>query len=244
MVNSKVIREALVYYEEGNESRWIDAVGNNVVKRILAPGMASNDAAPYKPTSLITTVTETGAGSCTIVPSATAGEVLVLTTDDAEYEGLNVQLRGEAFKISTGKPFYFGIKCKISDATQSDLLVGMCQLKTDLLKTAAAHGVTAAAVEGLFFLKADAATTIKAKGYLVGVEVLTANAATVEDTAMHIYEIYYDGATVYWYLDGLLVTSLAASLPTEDLTPSINVRAGENAAKVLRIAWMKAIQIN
>ncbi len=244
MVRSKWIREAQVFYDEAAEFRWLDAAGVNVTKKILQPGLACDDTTG-DPTGFVVTVTEAGlGGDSTIVNSATAGELLLLTTDNAEYDGLNVQVLGEAFKITTAQPFYFGIRAKVSDATQSDLLLGLCEIKTDLLKVAAAHGVTAAAVEGAFFLKVDGATTIAAKAYLDGVETVTANAASAEDTSYHIYEIYWDGTTLYWYLDGILVTSAAASLPDGDLSPSINFRAGAAAAKTMNIAWMRAIQIN
>lgn len=244
MVRSKWIREAQVFYDEEAEFRWLDAAGGNVAKWILKPGVPCDDTTG-DPTEFTVTVTEAGAGGdSTIVNSAVAGETLLLTTDNAEYDGLNVQLKGEMFKLVAGQPLYFGIKCKISDATQSDLLVGLCETKTDLLKVAVTHGVTAAAVEGAFFLKVDAVTTISAQAYVVGVQTVTANSATAEDTSYHTYELYWDGTTLYWYLDGILVTSAAASLPTVDLTPSINVRAGAAAAKTLRVAWMRAIQIN
>jgi len=242
MVNSKLIREAQIFYQEGNESRWIDARGQNVMKFEVTPGQAS-DNTTGKPTRFTTVVTETGAGSCTIVNSATAGIAMLLTTDDAEYEGIQLQAKGEAFKLTTDKPFYFGIKCSISDATQSDLLIGLCHTHADLVKTAVAHEIAAADVEGVFFWKADAGTIIKAKTYVAGAETATANSATAMDTSAHIYEITWDGTTINFYVDGILVTSTAASLPTEDLTPSINLRTGENAAKTMSIYWMRAIQI-
>lgn len=243
MVNAKQIREATVYYQEGNESRWLEARGNNVAKFELRPGQPSDDTTG-KPTRFTTVVTETGAGSCTIVNAPTAGVAMLLTTDDAEYEGIQLQALGEAFKLTAALPLYFGIKCSISDATQSDLLIGLCQTHGDLMKTAVSHGIAAASVEGVFFCKVDGATTIKAKAYVAGAETATANGATAMDTSAHIYEIVWDGTTVFFYFDGILVTSVAASLPTEDLTLSINFRTGEAAAKTMSVYWMKAIQIN
>jgi len=243
MVNSKHVREALVYYQEGNESRWIDAVGQNVVKFVVNPGGASDDATG-KPDRFTTVVTETGAGSCTIVNSLTAETAMLLTTDDTEYEGIQLQAKGEAFLLTSAKPLYFGIKCSISDATQSDLLIGLCETHGDLVATAAAHAIAAADVEGVFFWKVDGGTVITAKTYKDAAQTAIANSATVMNTSAHIYEIVWDGTTVYFYVDGILVTSVAASLPDGDLTPSINLRAGANAAKTMTVYWMKCIQIN
>jgi hypothetical protein len=243
MVNAKQIREALVYYENGNESRWIDAKGNNVTKFMLDKGTPCDDTTG-KPQRFTITVTETGAGSCTIVNTDTAGVALKLTTDDAEYEGINMQANGEPFKLTTALPFYFGIKCSISNATETDMLVGLCLTQTDLMKTAVAHGVKATGVEGVFFVKVDGATTISAKTYLAGTQTATADYASAMDTSAHIYELLWDAGYINFYIDGNLVTKVAASLPTEDLTPSINFRAGSGAARTMSIYWMKAIQIN
>jgi len=110
--------------------------------------------------------------------------------------------------------------------------------------TAAAHAIAAADVEGVFFWKVDGGTVITAKTYKDAAQTATANSATVMNTSAHIYEIVWDGTTVYFYVDGILVTSVAASLPDGDLTPSINLRAGANAAKTMTVYWMKCIQIN
>ncbi len=243
MVNSKWIREAQIFYEEGNESRWVDARGGNVIKFEVLPGNPSDDTTG-DPTRMIATMVEAGAGGdSTIVNSPTAGTALLLTTDNAEYDGINVQAKGEAFGLTAAKPLYFGIKCSISDATQSDFFVGIAETLTALMKDGVAHGIAAANVEGLFFCKVDGATTIAAKTYLNGAETGTANVASVMDTDAHIYEIYWDGTTAYFYFDSILVTSIAASLPDGALTPSICFRAGAAAAKTMTVYWMKCFQI-
>ncbi len=242
MILTKQVREALVFYEEGNESRWVDAIGNNVVKFELRRGFPTDDSTG-DPTEFTCNITEVGAGDTTTVNSDVAGEVMLITTAGNDYDGINLQVKGEAFKLTSGLPFYFGIKCKLSSATESDLLVGMCEQHADLLKVAAAHGIAAADVEGVFFTKIDHATVIAAESYKDGTESATADASTAFDTSYHIYEIFWDGATVKFYLDGELVTSTAATLADGDLTPSIQVNNGEAAVEYLRVAWMRAIQI-
>ncbi len=244
MVNSKHVNGALVYYEEGNESRWLDVMGLNITKFNLESGTAQDDQTPYVPTRFTVREISTGGGVSTIVNAEAVGTKLLITTDDADFDGVQAQLKGEAFKLSSAKPLYFGIKCSISDATESDLLVGLCEAHTDLLKESVAHGVAAADVEGVFFFKLDHVTTIAAKTYKDAAETGTANCATAMDTSAHIYEIVWDGTTVYFYMDGILVTSVAASLPDGDLTPSINFRTGEAAVKTATVYWMKAFQIN
>jgi hypothetical protein len=242
MVLTKQVREAQVFYEEGNDSRWIDAIGNNVVKFELRRGFPTDDTTG-DPTEFVCNITEAGAGDTVTVNSDTAGEVMLVTTAGNDYDGINLQLKGEAFKLASGLPMYFGIKCKLSSATQSDLLVGVGEQLAAVLKVAAAHGFAAAAVEGVFFAKLDAGTTITAQSWKDGVVSAAANATPVFDTSYHIYEIFWDGATVYFYLDGSLVTSTAATLADGDLTPTIQVNNGEAAVEYLRVAWMRCIQI-
>jgi hypothetical protein len=243
MVNSKNVREALVYYEEGNESRWIDALGQNVVKFNLQAGTPCDDQSNAHPTRFLSTVVEAGAGDSLQANSATAGTAMLLTNAGNEYDGTNMQALGEAFKLTSEKPLYFGIKCSISDATQSDLLVGLAEAHGDLLN-AGAHAVAAASVEGVFFLKLDAVTQIHAETWKDAAQTATAHAATAMDTSAHTYEILWDGTTVHFYMDSILVTTVAADLPDGDLTPSIVFRNGEAAVKTMTVYWMKCIQIN
>lgn len=241
MINSQQINNAIVYYQD-YLFRWIDAIGKNVVKAILGPSSPCDDTTG-DPVDAVVTVTEAGGGGdSTLVNAQSAGYNLLFTTDNADYDGINYQRKGEAFKLEAGKPLAFRAKIKASEATQSDLLVGLCELKTDLLKTGTAHGITASNVEGVFFFKADGATTIQAQSYKDGSSVASANASAAMSTSDTYYEIYWDGTTVYFYLDGVLVTS-TTSIPDGDLTVSINFRTGSAAAITAYVADLSCIQV-
>lgn len=241
MVITKNVNNATVYYDDRLSHRWYDAVGENVTKWELRPGEATNSTdALY---GWVTTVVEGGAGETTMVPAQTAGAVALITTDAAEYDGINAQVQGEAFKLTAGRPMYFGAKVTLSEATQIDFLVGLCELQTALLATSSAHAI-GGTIEGVFFWKNDAVTTIYAKTYKDNAATGSAALATAMDTSAHVYEIYWDGTTAYFYCDGVLVTSVAAGLPDGDLTVSINVRAGSANARTATISWMRCIQVN
>jgi len=243
MILTKNLRHSLVYYDEFFPNRWLDAVGPNVRKYILGPGAPCDDATG-DPTSWTVTVCEDGGGGdSTVVNAVTAGQMLLLTTDNADYDGVNMQLKGEAFKFAAHQPLYFGIKATISSATQSDLLVGLCETLTALINEDTSHAVAAANVEGVFFVCLDGATTVAAKTYKDGSQTGTADSATAMDTAAHTYEIYWDGTTAYFYLDSVLVTSVAADLPDGDLTPSICFRTGDTAAITMSVEEFRCIQV-
>ncbi len=237
-VQTKYINGALAYYDEAVTHRIIDAFGPDVVKYILGPGM---DVSESNGQFVVTLVEGGGGGDSTIVASQVIGDKLLLTTDNAEYDGLNVQLAGEHFKLEAGKPLYFGVKATLSSATQSDLLIGMCQLQTALLAVDTAHAV-GATIEGFFFLKLDESTAISAEVYETDAETGQAVVATAMNTSAHWYEFYWDGTTLYAYFDNVLVGSFTSSLPNAELTPSINFRTGTTTAITLRIHEMRVFE--
>jgi len=240
MIKSDTINDALVYNDSAYPHRLFDAFGNNV-RKFLLNGPPPADDTTNSPTEFIATAV--GAGSAVTV-GQTAGLPVVLTTDATEYDGLNVQVRGEQFKLVSGKPCYFGAALQVSEDTNVDLLVGLCELKTDLLKTSVAHGVLATNVEGAFFLKTDGATTLEMKVYKDGTQTFTgvASAAITKDVE-HIFEIYWDGTTLKFYYDSVLISQISASLPDGDLTPSLNLRAGSANARTASISWVRCIQL-
>lgn len=238
---TKTVNSALVTYDNDYRNRWLDAVGGGVVKYAMQAGIPTDDTTG-DPTQFTMTVTEAGTGSTTAVNSTTAGEQLLITTADNEYDGINLQLKGEKYKVVASKPFYFGCKFKVSDATQSDIFIGLAETDTTLMATSSAHAI-ALGGDGLFFSKLDASTTLAAKAYLDGSETASADYETaLADGTYVTVEIYYDGGIVYYYIDDNLVGIATASLPDGDMTPSINFRAGAVAAKTLHIAEMRCIQ--
>ena len=241
MLHSKQVRGALVYYDD-YQFRWVDAIGKDVIKFLAKPGTPQDDTSTYLPTRYTVTPTSDGAGDSTAVNSLKAGELLLLTTDNFEYDGINLQLKGEAFKLTANLPLYFGIKCKISAATQSDFMVGLCETDTTLFAVDTAHAIAVTA-GGIFFSKLDGSTVIAAKTYEAGAETNTANAATAMTTAYHIYEFYWDGTRLEAYMNGTLVALFTADFALADLTPSIAFLTGTTAAITMEVAWMRAIQI-
>ncbi len=211
----------------GIGTRWHDAWGD-IQKSI-----------PLTTAPFTTTVT---GSTPTIVPSLTEGELFTVTTPATDFSGINSQVTGEILKCTAGKPFKVYGKFKLEDATQSDFLFGVCATKTDLLATGTAHGITATAVEGLFFSKIDETTDINCHSYVNGAQTAIAAVGTM-DTSAHVYEIDWDGSKVDFYFDGVLKATFAASLPTVDLTLSMNMRAGVATAKTFTVyPGLRAIQ--
>lgn len=234
---------ALIYFDDTKTSpAWVDAYGLEVVKKLIGPGVPTDDTTG-DPTQYTMTVVEAGAGNSTVVNSATAGEALLFTTAANEYDGINLQMKGETFKLEASKPLYFGAKLKVSDATQSDILIGLCETDTTLLATSSAHAI-AVSGDGAFFSKLDASTTLAGKAYLDGAQSASANYGTAiaDDTAFTV-ELYWDGVNLKYYVNDSLIQTINASLPDGDLTFSINYRAGAAAAKTASLYWARIIQL-
>jgi hypothetical protein len=233
-MHSKWVNGNLIFHDG---QRWFDAIGPTVCK-FLEDFVGTPFASADTPAAWTVTLVEGGAGESTVALADGAGGLLLITTDAAENDGVNMQVTKEAFKLASGKPCYFGIRLKVSEATQSDFLVGLCITDTDLL-----GGVT----DGVYFDKVDGSTDINFTLEKNGTETTSASAVgTCVDDTYVILEFFFDGTNVDAYVDGALQTRLAVTnLPDdEELTPSIHFLTGAAAAETMTVDWIRAIQIN
>lgn len=226
-----------LYYWETHRARVIDAWGSGVCKFIdefVNTAIASADA----PSAYTTTLVETGAGETTVALEAGAvGGVLLITTDAADNDGANIQAKGEAFKLVSGKPCYFGIRFKIDEVTQSDFLFGLCITDTDLL-----GGMT----DGAYFRKVDGSAAVTFNLEKDSTETNSGTILTAVADTWYVLEFFFDGTNIDSYVDGVPQTRLAlTNLPNdEELTPSIHFLTGEAVSHACRVDWIRAIQFN
>jgi hypothetical protein len=233
-VAQKYINGALAFYDEAVTHRLIDVIGPDVTKYMMKPG----DDFDATQGAFVITAT----GTSPITAAETVGKLLLITTGGTEYDGDSMQLHGEPFKIVAGKPLYFGAKLEVSDATQCDLLIGLCKLDTTLLNASASHAVNAS-IEGIFFLKLDGGTTLLAKSYVANAETNSATYGTAFSTTAIWLEFYFDGDTLFAFVNGSQVGSWTDGFPTEDLTVSIDFHTGSANARTLTISKLRAFYI-
>lgn len=207
--------------------RWLDAWGS--VDKFVLNYYNTGDW----------TVTATGTSPVTnsVVPDAK----MLITTGGSEYDGDNMQVLGSKFKLEAGKPLYFGAKLTASEATQKDLIIGLCGVDTTLTNASASHAIAVGA-GGAFFSKLDAVTAGYFKTYTTATEKNTAAAFTL-DTSAHWYEFSWDGYTLTARVDGSVIASFGSDITTEVLTPSICYRAGSAAAGTLTVHELIAIAV-
>jgi len=243
ITNEKSLDGAKVIYNTSKKVRWIDVIGETVVKHVLNPGQSVPvDDTTGDPTEYIMTPIETGSGASIVANSEAVAEALLITTDDLEYDGVNLQAKNVVFKCEADMPMYFGIKCVASEATNLDMLVGLAIKQTDPLNESGSHAVNAA-VEGIFFLKLDGATLLQFQVFKDGVLTNTADYVTAMGTIAAIYEFYWDGTDLKAYIDNKHVATFTHGMPDTELVPTINVRAGDANARTLKVHWMRTFEI-
>jgi len=233
-LNMKWVHGALVYHDG---QRWFDAFGPNVAK-LLEDFVGTPFSAADQMAGWLATLVEAGVGETTVALKAGADAgALVITADANEDDGANLQALGEAFKLASGYPLYFGVKLRVSEATQSDFFLGLAITDADVL---------GAVTDSIEFRKVDGTTTCNFVLNKDSAETETA-ALTVAAATDYVLEFYFDGTNVDFWVNGVQGTRPAVTnLPNDEwLTPTIQFLNGAaGAGKNLEIDWIRVVQIN
>lgn len=235
-LHSRRIRGNLAYYDT-HYKRLVDAVGPDVIKYFLEPHVAN--AAGTDPTGWTTTVAETGAGGDSdVVPATDAGYAWNLITDNADNDGVKLQLLGTPFELTSGQDLYCGFEFSINDVTNSDFFFGLAVTDTDIL-----GGVT----DRIGFQSIDTEATIKFALEKDSTETLTSALGTMTDNTLMFAEFYWDGEneTVAVFVDGVEQTAPATTNLPDDVAMrfSIEFLTGEATAQTMKIRQGRIIQI-
>lgn len=170
------------------------------------------------------------------VITGAAGGVLLCTTDDAENDGPNFNLKGESFKLAAGKELWYEARIAASEATQSDIFVGLSITDTDML-----GGVT----DGVYFRKVDASAAFAFVTEKDSSETSTASVHTlVADTFVKL-GFYFDGAgTVYGYVNGVLAATHTLTIPDdEELTIGFQYLTGAAGVDTFSVDYIRVRQV-
>lgn len=185
------------------------------------------------------TVTETNAGATQALGDGRGGW-LVLTATAADNDLIALQLVKEGFVVQAGKKAWFKTRFKVSDATQSDLLVGLHITDTS--------PVASAPTDGIVIRKDDGDTNLDAVVLIDNAEAATSTAiGTLADNTFVSVGFYYDGAsTVTFFVDDVAKAKLTltaaniAALDDETLAVSLAFQTGEIEAQVSTVDYVFA----
>ena len=194
----------------------------------------------YTASDWVITTTEGGSGAATEALGDGDGGLLVVTNDDADDDSDEFQWAGcsggviESFKYEAAKGLYFKTRFKVNDATQSDFAVGLVITDTTVI-----DGTT----DGIFFRKADGATSIELVIEKDSTETTVSCGDAADDTFMTL-GFYYDPRIRKFsvYKDNVKVgTAVNTNAPDdEELAVSFAIQNGAAAAKVMTLDYISA----
>jgi hypothetical protein len=169
------------------------------------------------------TTTEAGAGSATEALGDADGGVLVITNDAADNDADFFQKVGESFK--------FKARFKVSDAVESDFVMGLQITDTSPL----------AVSDGVFFQKDDGDALLDFHVVKNGTATDVAGiVSVVSDTYLEV-GFYYNGVNeIEYFVDGVKRghTAVTNLVDDEELTISFGIQNGEAAAKVMTVDYV------
>ena len=178
-------------------------------------------------------VTETDAGA-TQALTAGDGGLLLLTNTAADDDLVALQKTPAAFTFTAGKKTFFSCRFKVSDAAQSDVVIGLQVVDTTPLDV----------TDGVYFLKADGSTAISVicrKNATTGSTSASSIATLANDTFIELGFAYDGEGKVFYEVNGNVVGSLDASsayLPDTACTVSFAIQNGEAVAKTMTVDYI------
>jgi hypothetical protein len=186
-----------------------------------------------------------------LVDNETGGALILTmaaTDNSADQLQLGTSTTGECFLPIVGKKAWFKTRFKISDATQSDFLMGLAVHDTSVISTGTGFGDDVS--DGIFFYKDDGSTSIKLSAQKNTTTGQTAPATVGTCTTSYMVLGWeWDGAR---YIKGFfndvhtctldLTTTASTYLPDTNLTITMAIMNGEAVSKTMTIDYIFAAQ--
>ena len=195
----------------------------------------SNDFFTYQADDWTITTTEDGTCSATEAVTSSAGGALLLTNAAGDDDHDFLQLKGEAFKLSSSKRAYFSARFKCNDVDQSDIVIGLQITDTSPLDV----------TDGIFFISNDGDAGLDFLVEKDNTATTTEDVATLaDDTFITVsWFIDPDRSAVYYSINNAEPVKIVnTNLPDdEELTISIGIQNGEAAAQTLTVDYVTAI---
>ena len=177
------------------------------------------------------TVTEVGVATQALTDAD--GGKLLITNAAADDNSSFSQKVGESFLMAAGKQAWFKAKLQVSDATQSDFVMGLQITDTTPL----------AVTDGIYFQKDDGDTNIDFHVTKDSTSTDALAVGTLVAATDIVLGFYYNGVDeIQVFVDDVRVINVAVTnLPDdEELTVSFGVQNGEAVAKTMTIDYILA----
>ncbi len=226
----------------GTPTRFPNGVTNrakpNPLGQFILPDPTSvhtyfNDFDTYVAGDWTITTTEVGAGSATEALTNEDGGVLLVTNAAGDNDADFFNKVGESFLFATNKKLWFKARFKVSDATQSDVVIGLQITDTTPLDT----------TDGVFFQKDDGDANLDFHVEKDNTATTATAVTTLSDDTYVEVAFYYNGSDeIQYFVDGVHQgTSVTTNLPDdEELTISFGIQNGEAVAKTMSVDYIFA----
>jgi hypothetical protein len=194
-----------------------------------------DDFVSYRAADWVITTTEAGAGSASEVITDADDGILLLTNDAADDD--NDFLQGysdgtsvvEVFDPESGKEMYFEARFRVSDATQSDFVIGLQVTDTTPLSVA----------DGIYFQKDDGDALLDFHSMSGSVDTASTGIHTmVADTYVKVAFYYDGGSSIVVSVDDTVVSTITATPTGTELAISFGIQNGEAVAKTMSIDYI------
>lgn len=175
-------------------------------------------------------VTETQAGATQAIAADEVGGAILLTNSAGDDDVNQLQSAEEFVKLAVGKRLWMEARVKISDATQSDLFIGLATTDASII---------AGTTDSVGFRKLDGSTTLSSITEDNTTETTNTAATVVADTYMKL-GFYWDGVNaVKFFVDRNLVATHTANIEqTNKLAVTVTLQNGEAVAKTLTVDYV------
>ena len=195
------------------------------------------DNATGDPSGWTLTPVEAGlGGDSTVKIDDAVGGWLLFTTDNAIADGVNLQMKGEIWKLVTGKLLWFETSLYLTaqQIFNAELICGLC-----ITQPALFGGMS----DGVYFRKADATTNLEFVTEKNTVE--TSQVVLTATDAVTRLGFHFDGAgRVYPVVNGTVGIPHLLTIPDdEELTISYEFLTGAAAVNYLHVDWVRCIQL-
>lgn len=178
------------------------------------------------------TITETGNATQALTDAAYG--VLLITNAAGIDDSSEAQSVAEVALPTAGKNIYYEIKVQISDATESDMLVGLAVTDTETI-----DGVT----NGIYFKKDDGDTALDFETTSGSVSSTDSNIHTiVAATDLKLGFKVTGTGLVEYYVNDVLKGSFTTNIPTTELALIYAIQNGEAVAKTMAIDYINIAQ--
>jgi len=179
-------------------------------------------------------VTETQAGATQAIAADVTNGALALVNSAADNDVNQLQSAEEWLKLTVGKRLWFDCNWKVSNATESDVFIGLATTDTTIV---------AGTTDSVGFRKADDATTLVSITEDNTTETTNTAATMVDDTYIRT-SFAWDGINkVDFYVNGSKTATHTTNIETTNkLALTFTLQNGSAAARTLTIDYIYVAQ--